>query len=74
VPSNLMMELRQSGDAMSGARPPGQAWRLLLADRHGNEMVHFGKSIRVPPPWARCRPMPLRDMLHRRAISVANKA
>jgi hypothetical protein len=38
-----------------------QCGRLLLAGRHGNEMVHFGKGIRVPAqfraPWARCRLM-----------------
>ena len=33
---------------MSGARPPGQARRLLLAGRHGNRTMHFGKGIRVP--------------------------
>ena len=33
---------------VSGARPPGQARRLLLASRHGNGTMHFGKGIRVP--------------------------
>jgi hypothetical protein len=51
MPSNLIDDGAQAErGAVSGARPPGQARSLLLAGRHGNETVHFGKGIRVPRP------------------------
>jgi hypothetical protein len=51
MPSNLIDGGAQAErGAVIGARPPGQARSLLLAGRHGNETVHFGKGIRVPRP------------------------
>ena len=51
MPSNLIDDGAQAErGAVSGARPPGQTRSLLLAGRHGNETVHFGKGIRVPRP------------------------
>jgi len=45
MPSNLIDDGAQAErGAVSGARPPGQARRLLLAGGHGNETVHFGKG------------------------------
>ena len=36
------------GNPTTDAGHSYQCGRLLLAGRHGNEMVHFGKGIRVP--------------------------
>ena len=49
------------GNPTTDAGHSYQCGRLLLAGRHGNEMMHFGKGIRVPAqfraPRARCRLM-----------------